>query len=1073
MKLKIHYLQEQIEKAGPTYNQAALKENTELKVLKLTMHRDITRYKKNLQQAERDLESYRIQFHELREKAKRRQADGELQQEMDMMREEIDTKSAQVRDLQDELRGAKSKRSEEFEKLRDEIEDLEASIREKDRMIEERDDALDEFKSKDSGERDAVSGLEAELQHAREQLDELQDSLHQARSDAREAKNATDQAVADRERAEEDLRELHDEMANKSFSTKGLTRQLEERASKLDEELRELRQENSALKDELENKIRHESHLEKQYRLAQQEMEHEERRLQNEVDLANHEWGLARKEHDKISAQLQEVVDELQRRDDEKELLQTRHHALTDESGGLQHDLSNAHATIRELQHAVDDAKQHTLDNVQTVRTQYKEEIDRLEETIDHLRHELEDKMRQNARDQDKWDSTRRTLQMQKDRAEEETAGFKRTIEKLERVEHSLSGKEHRLQEVIDSEKSRHLNSEAVLSRQIKELNEDLASKRRVIDEQRSELLSAKEELRTTKREGETLKESVQALEDEVVVLQTSLEEEQQYAKTRLQKGESGQDTNLQKSLADKQRLRDELANAHVELHDLRTSIADIEAERDELQSQLDHVQSEARDATRFDREKVELRKSTLRLENELKRLREGNPSLMEEKEAIEKQLSSEIERATIEEHRLLGEIDDLQGKLRVVSSGRDRELSSAKGKVQRLERRISELESLLEQQPLAENDPSTANADLSLLRHNLDEARKREKSLRQRESDQKASVRTHKSRIAELEKELHEAMMKRYETQSPQSSPSNKMLEELRHLRKQLADAHRALKELKSKNRELERAAMREEDQRELHDMLKSSTIEAETLALNVSERDTRINELRAQMRRIREERSSFLKKAEAANKELEALQDRYNNALEKFSPKTDKSRHEKEMLGLGKEIIWLRARLKREEKFRRDLAWSKGLMELGEQVRVAWFVPFHFSFSIVANLRPQQRSRPPNGRRDGRQASRLPSNPNPTPEAKNGRLISPSNCPNATNEPRMEKVQEARRGSETGQERGTQEEGEYEQEGCEVIQSLSLFVYRSESVLLFVRSSCCYPSKRFPYLLVLYILD
>ncbi|RJE23453.1 spindle-pole body protein [Aspergillus sclerotialis] len=937
LKLKIHYLQEQIEKAGPTYNQAALKENTELKVLKCTLQRDISRYKKNLQQAERDLESYRVQFQELREKARRRQADEELQREMDLMREEIDTKSAQVRELQDELREAKEKKSEVVEKLRDEIEDLEASVREKDRVIEERDDAIEELKNKDSEEHDAVSGLEAELQHAREQLDELQESLDQAKSDANEARNATDRAIADKERAEEDLRELHDEMANKSFSTKGLTRQMEERASKLEEELRDLKQENSSLKEELEAKIQREAHLEKQYHAAQQEMEDEERRLQHELDMANHERSLIQKEHDKVSARLREVVDELQRRDEEKELLQTRHHALTDESGGLQNDLAKAHATIRELQQAVDDEKQHALDNGQNVRTQYKEEIDRLEETIDYLRREIEDKSRQYSRDQDKWESTKRTMQLQKDRAEEEAAGLRRTIEKLERAEHSLSGKEHKLQEVIDSEKSRHLNSEAALNRQIKELNDDLASKRRVIDEQRGELLSAKEELRTTKRQEESLKESVQALEDEVVVLQTSLEEEQQYAKTRLQKGESGQDANQQRLIADKQRLRDELANAHVELHDLRTSIADIEAERDELQSQLDRVQSEVRDTTRFDREKIELRKTTLRLENELKRLKEDKPSLLEEKEALEKQLASEIERATMEENRLLGEIDELQSKLRVSSSGRDRELSSAKSKVQRLERRISELESLLEQQPLAENDPSTANADVSFLRHSLDEARKREKTLRQREADQKSSVRTCKSRIAELEKELHEAMMKKYEVQSPQSSPSNKMQEEIRNLRRQLSETHKALRELKSKNRDLERAAMREEDQRELHDMLKSSTIEAETLALNVSERDARINELRTQMRRMREERAAFLKKAEAANRELESLQDRYNQAIEQISTKPDKTRHELEMLGLGKEIIWLRARLRREEKFRRDLAWSKGLMELGEQVRVA----------------------------------------------------------------------------------------------------------------------------------------
>lgn len=39
------------------------------------------------------------------------------------------------------------------------------------------------------------------------------------------------------------------------------------------------------------------------------------------------------------------------------------------------------------------------------------------------------------------------------------------------------------------------------------------------------------------------------------------------------------------------------------------------------------------------------------------------------------------------------------------------------------------------------------------------------------------------------------------------------------------------------------------------------------------------------------------------------------------------------------------------------------------------------------------------------------------------------------------MEEDQEAGRGSETGKERGVEEEGEYEQEGCEVILDRGIF--------------------------------
>ncbi|KAL1967585.1 hypothetical protein VTN77DRAFT_3100 [Rasamsonia byssochlamydoides] len=940
LKLKIHYLQEQLEKAGPGYNQAALKENTELKVAKVTMQRDIARYKKSLHQAERDLEAYRLQLQELREKAKRRQMDEAVQKEMDWMREELETRETQVRDLQEELKEAKEKASEEVEKLRDEIEDLEATIREKDRIIEEKDDEIDNLKANEGKENDAVAELEAELERAKEQLEELQENLDQAKAEAREANEARQRAIEEKEQAEENLKELQEEMANKSFTTKGLSRQLEEKAAKLEEELDELRQEHSNLKEEYQAKTRRETELEDQLREARREFAAEEERLRNEVEHANRQRDISQTERDEALNRLKQVLDDLDRKTDEKELLQTRHNALTDESASLQRELAKAQSTIRELEQAIEDEKQRALDNNHALRTQHREEVDRLQEEIEALQHEIEDKEGQFALEQDRWESTKRTLQSQKEKAEEQAAGFKRTIQKLQDVELTLTGRQTKLQEVIDSEKDRHRQEEAVLSRQVKELNEDIASKRQIIEEQRNELLSIKEELRVSRREEESLKEKVQALEDEVVILQASLEEEKEYAKDQLKKGASDLETQLQKAVNDRQSLRDQLANANVELHNLRASVAETEAERDELRSQLERIQSQADGSHRLDQEKIELRKSKLRLENELQRLKEERTSLVEAKNSLENELNAEIERATQEENRLTNEIAQLQDKLHTASGGRDRELTMAKSKVQRLEKRVSELETLLEQQQQqpVDMESSTAAADLSMLRHSLDEARKREKTLLQREADHKSSARALKTRIAELELELHEVQMKKFETNSPRSSPSDKLQEELRSLRKKLSEAHKNLNDLKARNRELERNAIKEEDRKDLHELLKSSTLEAESLALKLSERDALVKELKAQLRRIREERASALKRADMASQELEALQERYDQAMEEMTAKADrKGRHEKEIRGLGKEILWLRARLKREEKFRRDLAWSKGLMELGERVRVA----------------------------------------------------------------------------------------------------------------------------------------
>jgi chromosome segregation ATPase len=950
LKIKIHYLQEQLEKAGPGYNQAALKENTELKVARVTMQHEISRYKKNLHHAERDLEAYRLQLQELREKAKRRQADEAIQREMDYMREEIATRESQVNSLQEELRNAKENDSEEVERLRDEIEDLEATVREKERIIDEKDGAIESLKEDEDKDGNAVAALEAELERAKRQLEEFQDDLEKAKTDVNEANRNRDYALEEREKAEENLKELQDEMANKSFYTKGLNRQIEEKAEDLEKELDQIRQEHADLKEDFAAKERREEILEGQLEELQHERGSELNTLRNEVENAQRQSEQYLSERDEALTRLKQVLDDLDRKTDEKELLQTRQHALTDESAGLQRELANAQSTIRHLEQEVEDEKQRGLDSNHSLRMQHKEEIERLGEEIVSLHQEIEDKEGRFALDQDRWESVKRTLQSQKERVEEQAAGYKRTIEKLQDVELTVSGREAKLQEVIDSEKERHLQEEAVLNRQIKELGEDIASKRQVVSGQRSEMLTVKEGLRVARREEGVLKEKVQALEDEIAILRASLQEEKEYSKDRTLNRVPDHDKQLQKALTERQTLRDQLASANVELHNLRTSAAEAEAERDLLQNELNQVQNKTQGNSNFDHEKVELRKGKLRLENELKRLKDEKTALVEARKSIEDALNAEIERSTAEENRLSSEIVQLQDKVHGRSGVRDRELTVAKGKIQQLERRILELENMLDQQQPVNVDGSTVAADVQWLHQSLDEARKREKKLLEREVEHKKSIRELRDRISELEGALHEAQMQKLNIPSPERSSSNGLQEELRTMRTRLKEAHKIVMELKKKNRELERGAIRAEDRKDLHELLKSYTIEAESLALRLSEKEAQMSDLKASLRRIREERATALKKSDKANQECEALQEQYDMLLDDVNAKASrKNRHDKEIRGLGKEIVWLRTRLRREEKFRHDLAWSKGLMELGERVREAWYVPFFSAFTYT----------------------------------------------------------------------------------------------------------------------------
>src|SRR5436305_14311138 len=103
LKLKIHFLEEALRKAGPGFSEAALKENTELKVDKITMQKELHRYRKTLTAAERDLEIYRQQIEEMQEKIKREHADAGQLEELARLRHELDAKDAEVLKLRRQL----------------------------------------------------------------------------------------------------------------------------------------------------------------------------------------------------------------------------------------------------------------------------------------------------------------------------------------------------------------------------------------------------------------------------------------------------------------------------------------------------------------------------------------------------------------------------------------------------------------------------------------------------------------------------------------------------------------------------------------------------------------------------------------------------------------------------------------------------------------------------------------------------------------------------------------------------------------------------------------------------------
>ncbi|KAI4262994.1 MAG: hypothetical protein L6R42_001843, partial [Xanthoria sp. 1 TBL-2021] len=895
LKLKIHFLEESLRKSGPGLHAAALKENTELKVDKVTMQKELARARRTLDKTEREVEEFRDRLQKSHDQMKQKHADKKLLEELELLREEVATKDSKIRDLHDELDQTVDKDAE-IERLRSDLEEVAIDVREKDRLLEDQEEEIETYKEKAKQGTDelaeALQKTESREQRIREleehqrtsadysvqlhdvrnetndawrHIHELEQELKQAETSKKAAQEEAQEAQQAKTKAEEDLDELRDEISNKSFSTKGLNRQLEEKAQKLQIELDD---------------------LQKQGTKSEHEANQRDIRFRDENENLRQRLDAMEKRCASLTTQLQEATKSLQRKSEEKDLLHSRHDALTTESQSLQRDLTRSQGKIKELEASLDAERSHALENDRQLREEAYNEIHQLADEVNGLKRELEDKDCQQAAEKDLWESQRRGLESERDRASGQAAGLQRTINKLQETEGTLSDREQKLQEALESEKQRHESQEASLKRDLEELDASMKAKRKQLADTKVELSSTNEELRVSKRNEATLEETVQALEDEVNVLQEGLDEEVARSKdesmtarqdaeslrrqlqatkqelTRaetnladvraeletyqgdIQAGKGSQDqlnsrllktvSDLQQVRAERQSLQDKLASHNLEMHKLRSLLRDTEVERDEVKAQLKQADAQVDRVSMRDEEKSDLRRTKLRLESEVSRLREDRDALLDKNEAVERELEEEVQRASNDEGRLNGEIAELKWKANTASDGKERELTTARQRIQRLESQIQELEN----RATHSQDDSRANTEISILQKDLSAARKRETDFLQRETAQREAVRELKTKVARLERQVHDAEVAKLAFDSPSSVGGSGRKTEIAELRSQLSDAHQQLKDLRSKSRDTEKELRRRlgEAEQEARSQMVASEQEHEQLEQELS---------------------------------------------------------------------------------------------------------------------------------------------------------------------------------------------------------------------------------------------
>ncbi|KAF1994006.1 hypothetical protein P154DRAFT_582238 [Amniculicola lignicola CBS 123094] len=455
LKLKIHFLEENLQKAGPESNATALKENITLKTEKVMMLREIKGYSKDMKSATRELDSYKQQLREYAEKVKRRHADEGMREEMEDLRRVAEDRANEVDDLKAELEEVRRDRDDQAN------EDLHEELDELRRLAEERADEIDQLKAELEDVRcdrdDRADEEMDELRHLAEQraaeINGLKAKLEEVRHDRDDrADEEMDELRRLAEQRATEIDELHaklDHVRDDQDEMEALRQLAEERGAQL-QEVRDAQKEMDELRQLLEKRAADVKALE-------EELEEYERAVEKhaaELDQARNSQDEVRELHRLVEdraaelkgrdARVAELAAEIQ------ELHQVRH--LAEERT----------AKVEELERRIEESRytQRKLEEVQRLAASRLAEVETLEARLDKG-HNAEDEVIE----------LREQVKLLKRELDESERRWKTSAEALRGSNHGLTQQLQAAEEQVNTLRPRMAELEA----QNQELEDEVA----------------------------------------------------------------------------------------------------------------------------------------------------------------------------------------------------------------------------------------------------------------------------------------------------------------------------------------------------------------------------------------------------------------------------------------------------------------------------------------------------------------------------------------------------------------------------------------------------------------------
>ena len=825
--------------------------------------------------------------------------------------------------------------------------------------------------------------------------------------------------------------QLRGNLADKLPPASTLHIELEEKADMLESEVHKSKRQCEELKTRLNEKNHEICEMNDQVESATQSAKRREQKILEEMESLRQD----QRTFSGKSPELKRLKKDLEAKSDEKDLLQTRHDALTVESRGLQADVTKLRGEIAQLLNDLGEEKRSASENDRLIKSDAKVTATRLNQDIRDLQKQLNRGLDEAAAKNDSWHQQRRELETQRQKAEQEAKDLRSSIDQLRKGESTLSYRESKLQEAANAERQRNRCQESQLAEQITDLERSCTEKTTALEQACSDLQETRASLRICEQSKAASDAKVQALEDEVDVLQGALVADAEQAKENLAKArqhiydlkhqiglKTRNVTDLRTAQEDALAKIKRLEASQAEAQDYKLGKEDDLAQLTNLRSrqhEMEELKAAYQDAmgqieqsrsTKQDLAKAESAYKHSRAQ--LEKLQSDKVLLQDQFDGLEAELSKWRQKDNATENQTLGsgrhsalssrrvEIDSNPGEapLREQIRALQKERDSLRMAIQESQARQQPPWSTIKS-PTKRMDDVKGTANLqrrfsdsqNQLKLFLSESRESDQNALRRISDMQRLSRQQFDNLEQQREQLEQQLGDLAVEGAGNRNMAQDAKSTIHRLRNRIADSEAELRFVQaSRNADTAMAVER----KDLHELLKSAKLEAETLQLQVKERDLQIQssaareqDVRSQLQKVRSESRLRQKQAAALSKELESLQERYESKIdevgakqrlfederrklyakiESSNPPKDgqrvkmlelevkqrESRHASELKGLAKQIQSYRALCRREEGFRQGLAFGKRYLLLQVEMYQAWWVMHSRVLVALASL-------------------------------------------------------------------------------------------------------------------------